>query len=439
MRERLDFAAISAIILNNLKEKSLTRTQYFSKLFDAPLYGIPHTKDDKNHYTPPPTTLDDTDMRKIVRGSRGVPKWIRECYDSSMESIFFEDLEQGVGDILEFVFDINKLMDEMLHLLKNDTSLSKAKRDNLIQYNDCPATFIAKCIVGGFSRQSTTRKKNGQKSVPTKTFELRDYLLDCHYPSVNKVFVGRDKELLKINQLLQSEHCVFLQGIGGIGKSELAKQYGKQFKKDYSYVIFMRYGDNLFDTICNLAFVDDGSDDDKQEKFVRHYRFFKQLDESVLVILDNFDTLPEKEELFDEFTSLSFQLLVTTRNRIDNVCRYLVKEIKYISELAEIFYAYAPNSRNTPEVVFQIIKEVYHHTLTVEMSAKTMTATGLSAAQLYEELKRDRLLLSNKNYIKVHKDNKTRNDTIFNHMKTLLRLQQLKPEEIKRLQVYGKP
>ena len=58
-------------------------------------------------------------------------------------------------------------------------------------------------------------------------------------------FIGRNKELSEIEEGLKNNKCVFLQGIGGVGKSEIAKKYANIHKKEYDKIIFAKYVSNL--------------------------------------------------------------------------------------------------------------------------------------------------------------------------------------------------
>lgn len=54
---------------------------------------------------------------------------------------------------------------------------------------------------------------------------MRDFIFDVKVPRPCRHFCGRDAELEKLHELLCSKGKVFVQGIAGIGKSELAKAY----------------------------------------------------------------------------------------------------------------------------------------------------------------------------------------------------------------------
>ena len=64
--------------------------------------------------------------------------------------------------------------------------------------------------------------------------------MDSEVPKPCRHFIGRDKELEELYTMLEENRHVFLCGIAGIGKSELAKAYAKHYKK-------------LFQTIGNVS------------------------------------------------------------------------------------------------------------------------------------------------------------------------------------------
>jgi len=63
-------------------------------------------------------------------------------------------------------------------------------------------------------------------------------------------FVGRAGDLEKIDDILDIDTYVILEGIGGIGKSELAKRYAWQFRERFDIVQFITYDKNLMTTIA---------------------------------------------------------------------------------------------------------------------------------------------------------------------------------------------
>lgn len=420
MRERLDFSSISKIILDNMDTGGLKNHEYYEVLFR---YALEQTK----YLIVKPS---DTIISRTISGERNV---INDMITLYKEAGNVEYLKQDTENVLAYISDPAYVNEQLCDLLCNDSTVSDDKKTELSEDKESLADFMASCLLFGFSRNFISRDSKNNTASKKKSFLISDYLSDYHFPSVNRVFLGRKKELRVIYEYLNTEHCLFLEGIGGIGKSELAKQYGRRYKDAYEHVLFLRYTESLKKTITQLAFIDDKPGMSDDDLFRRHYRFFKQLPSDTLVILDNFDTIPEKEALFHEFTAMQFQLLVTTRSHIEEVSSYLVNEIEDKEELLELFYTYAPNSRNKPSVVAEIMEEVYGHTLTVEMAAKTLMVSDITPEELLAALRKEGVALSNPGKVKVTKDERTKSQRLYSHIQTLFALQKLAVSRIHTL------
>lgn len=77
---------------------------------------------------------------------------------------------------------------------------------------------------------------------------------------------------------------------------------------------------------------------------------------------------------------LDFQVLATTRNHIEGVNAYVVGEMGDFEILLGLFYAYDLKIRQKEWGVEEIIEEVCHHTLTVEMD-RTMLLGRLTSLE----------------------------------------------------------
>ena len=90
------------------------------------------------------------------------------------------------------------------------------KADELISVDD-NATFFTDVML--YAILSDHNRKN--LYLP----ELTDILLSNRLPDALKEFIGRNDEIKECGRLLASESIIFINGITGIGKSELAKYY----------------------------------------------------------------------------------------------------------------------------------------------------------------------------------------------------------------------
>lgn len=143
--------------------------------------------------------------------------------------------------------------------------------------------------------------------------------------------------------------------------------------------------------------------------------------------------MPEEDSLFHAFLSMHFQVLVTTRSHIEEVPCYAVNEIGDIGDLKQLFFAYAPDVQQEPEITEEIIEEIYRHTLTVELSAKTLKASCMSAKDFLQILRTEGLSISNPNKVILTKDNLSQKRRLYQHIQTLFQIQGLSPDALDTL------
>ena len=44
---------------------------------------------------------------------------------------------------------------------------------------------------------------------------------------------------------------MFLSGMGGIGKSELARKFASQYQSQFNRIVFLRFAGTVMDTLCS--------------------------------------------------------------------------------------------------------------------------------------------------------------------------------------------
>lgn len=208
------------------------------------------------------------------------------------------------------------------------------------------------------------------------------------------IFVGRESLMEEIHSAFEKHRTVCLQGLGGIGKTELAKQYYDRNKKTetegcYSKVVFARYDGSFAsliadDVVFNIKGVtrmmvnNDGKDvqqSDEDYALTKINELKRTCDSETLIIIDNFDTDDEAERgLLAKLTDQApYKVLITTRNVQPEYKTVLVKELDH-SFLTDLFIKYYGEenckfSKDDPSFreLFRIVGD---HTLTVEIIAK---------------------------------------------------------------------
>jgi len=217
-----------------------------------------------------------------------------------------------------------------------------------------------------------------------------------------KIFCGRDDVLKEISEAFEGgERVVFVHGVGGIGKTQIAKQYAKQHKNDYDVIIYATYDKCLRDILLSDSVfslspaltrytMEDGSQEDNDSFFQRKLEAIREVaDERTLVLLDNFDV--EEDEHLEAFVSAKFRLLVTSRCDYSRYYHTVkVDPIVSIEHLKDIFmqnYAGDEVCREDPALT-EMIELVNRHTYTVELLALHMENSGQSAEEMLAEIKK---------------------------------------------------
>lgn len=226
------------------------------------------------------------------------------------------------------------------------------------------------------------------------------YLLSTMPPEPKFSFSGRGHELKGIDKALREGNLVFLSGMGGIGKTEIAKKYAHDFSGDYDTISFARYTNSLQETICSDDFdinnLSRQEGEGEKEYYERKYKVLKALDSKSLLIIDNFDVpmdqLSRDIPILNDISQLKSKVLFTSRmtyfrdfgfHQID------INSLDDISDLLKIFSAYNQNTYTEEEerAISELIEFVDRHTMTVDLLAKYLRMTGESPSEVLHKMK----------------------------------------------------
>ena len=246
-------------------------------------------------------------------------------------------------NLLPLMSDCNMAMQDIYTLFIQDDTISDAKKKNLASLYK-PASsrllFLAKLISFGMERQFIKRDTKNQKLLAGGALSpiVLDYIMDSEVPKPCRHFIGRDKELEELYTMLEENRHVFLCGIAGIGKSELAKAYAKHYKKHYTNILYVEYTGDLHQDITDMDFIDDPPEISEQERFQRHNRFLRSLKSDTLLIIDNFNVLKYDKSrylLIDHLIiDLSLKKIVIYDNTLQESIHNLFDNIEKISILS---------------------------------------------------------------------------------------------------------
>ncbi|MBQ1659967.1 MAG: tetratricopeptide repeat protein, partial [Clostridia bacterium] len=209
----------------------------------------------------------------------------------------------------------------------------------------------------------------------------------------NDRFSGRDKELEELKTYLKESRVCFVSGVGGIGKTELVKQYASENREKYDRIIFMKYTSDLTDMIISDQYFEINglvrkrvnNEPESDEGFCRRkLGMIKNLLSGYsLLIIDNFDT--EYDPMLKELLDGPYQVILTTRMNYERL-EYPVLNLERMSDddQLKLFYKYSGKvvSEDDIDLFRKIVSGLNGHTLTIELVAKQFAQAERNAGKL---------------------------------------------------------
>ena len=253
--------------------------------------------------------------------------------------------------------------------------------------------------------------------------------MDSEVPRPCRHFLGREEELDELHTMLEENSKAFLYGIAGIGKSELAKAYAKQYKKYYTNILYVEYAGDLHQAVTDMDFTDDLPEDGEEERFRKHNRFLRSLKDDTLLIIDNFNVTATQDSFLPVVLKYRCRILFTTRSKFDGHCILQLKEIRDPASLFQLAVAFYSEAEEYQTLVEEIIEIVHRHTFAVELAAKLLENGILPPEHLLEKLREEKASLENEDKISAIKDGQNSKATYYNHIHTLFSLYSISVEQ----------
>ena len=231
-------------------------------------------------------------------------------------------------------------------------------------------------------------------------------------------FVGREKECREIAAAFESgKRVVFLSGLGGIGKTELAVHYAARSGiRTYQATFSGSFAQTLRDSVAPK--LPDFRPDGKNEAQIER-EAMDALGQCDLLILDNADQA-NLTELTKELNGLPMRVLVTTR--ISEKTAIRVRRMEN-DVLYQIFVRHGVDI--SAEQMDDLIAAVDGHTMTVDMIARTLAddccvvspedvRAAMSGGGMDEE-----------DYPEIENDHDPEQRKIYGHLRALFRMQEM--------------
>ena len=260
-------------------------------------------------------------------------------------------------------------------------------------------------------------------------------------------YISRADKVREIREKLENYHIAYLYGIGGIGKSETAREYAETYRKYYNTIQITQYSVNLQETIAKLEI---GNLKDENSQIEDRYNTRigilskKYLyNSNTLLIIDNYNVAPGTKEyknnvqdIMKVLNKLYIHIIFTTRaNQEDNTKTVFVNELSD-GELIHMFFQINKYEHNNPDrisLVNKLLEITEKHTMTIDLVAHLSKIesedNGVPLNKFMNILSSSGLKNDLALPVKNNKDEESNKDTVYNYIKALFNVSILNANE----------
>ncbi len=354
----LNFAAVFTIFSEYAV--SLNNNKIYSELFYT-----------YYEYVGKPELLEDYTASKVKSGKRSLEREGKQYYsDPANHGVLIDDIYER---ILPYISDKFGMCAKIRELIKSDSMDDKDRERLLMKYpeiEDDIAAFLADVIVFSLNRPA---KGNSRSPIMSERVNLNS-VTSCKY------FCGRKKELQALSEMLKTLDKIFVYGVGGIGKSEFVKKFIKDNKSDYTNILFLTYSENLKNTIAGICFKEDKADDKIDDLFTRHMNYLRFMQNDTLIVIDNFDIIPDDDENIDDVMSLNCKLIFTTRSHVGD--DYDIFELSEMDTDEIMLIAMTMKISESADTLYRLFTAVHNHTLACELILKLIAKSAYRGEEI---------------------------------------------------------
>ena len=414
--ERLDFASVMAALRRNIPDENFTnQADFLYSLFVDMDCG---TDDIIDFYS-----------GQACRWFNGVARLSPSIIQFYQQEGNKEKLRYRIqNEVLPIMPDSAMATQELYDLVLQSTNVSPQKKMELIdgyafEDDNDEAVFITEILCLAMQLPFVKRDVREKQLLTSGVLSpvVVDYIFDTDMPRPCRWFLGREQELEQLHALLVDHGKVFLHGIPGIGKSELAKAYAKQHGKEYTNVIYINYPGDLKQAVIDLDFADDLPDERNDTRFKRHNRFLRSLREDTLLIVDNFNVTASQDQFLDVMQKYRCRILFTTRSRYENHISLEVSELNP-DTLLELVGKFFPEAEKKQDEISQVIDLLHGHTFAVELAARLLANGLLNPKALLTKLQKEKTALDAEDKIGTTKNGRNKKATYYDHIHSLFSL-----------------
>lgn len=244
-------------------------------------------------------------------------------------------------------------------------------------------------------RYSSTAELKAQLEKIISLLSNKDpYPIDMPKWQPTSNYVGRQQEITEIKNRLDADGYVFVKGIGGLGKSEIAKMFAKTFADEYHTVQFCKFNDSLRTVVASMPFngINDDDYSDFNELVSIKNKVLHLCDDHTLIIVDNFNvTYDEFLRDFLPSNNNSFKVIFTIRctpasdyynDKVFDLPKLSEEECKVVF----LLHSQITVSEKNEELIEKLINKTDRNTLIIILMARAIVKSGISISQMIDKL-----------------------------------------------------
>ena len=255
-------------------------------------------------------------------------------------------------------------------------------------------------------------------------------------PKPNDKFMHRKKILKHLRKRIKrNKRHVLISGLGGIGKTTIAKALFHEVKDKYAHIAWIEYQTSIKESLLK-AFTLFTEINDPDTRYAEILRFITTAGKNIIIFIDN---VAENANDLGFLETLDATVILTSRRK--KIGNFEPFPIGFLDEpqCIDIFYKYYDHDKNRKHenIVKTLVNYVKCHTLSVELLAGVANEGGYKLEQFAEDLEKRGFSYFELEIETDHNQNKDRNNkqstTIAKHLATLFTLSAEKAPKTKRL------
>lgn len=213
----------------------------------------------------------------------------------------------------------------------------------------------------------------------------------CSAPLTASHFFGRERELFELREMLAQGGRYLVNGVGGIGKTELMRQFIKCCVEErlVDYICTIQYENSLEDSLIK-AFPEVRGIDRETNFREALARIRVHAGEGILLVIDNMNCV-QKEQSWEAFCELPATIFVTSRQqKLEGFETYRIESVGK-EACALVFrdnYQHALSEEDRRALEKMTEREVWQHTLTLRLLGCVARTRSWTVPELLERLEK---------------------------------------------------